>query len=108
MLRTKICVAQCPGYCAMTQVCCALTQVFCAMFWLLRSDPGVLRNDSGVLRNVLGVAPLLITIYFLGTKGGADPTFASAKVRNAIGRIGIFQSADWEIVIMHTPNRKHF
>ena len=24
------------------------------------------------------------------TKGGADPTFASAKVKNAIGRIGIF------------------
>ncbi len=26
----------------------------------------------------------------LYTKGGADPTFASAKVKNAIGRIGIF------------------
>ncbi len=67
------------------------------MSWVLRNDSGVLcnesgvlRNDSGVLRNVQGDAPLLITIYFLGTKGGADPTFASAKVRNAIGRIGIF------------------
>ncbi len=27
---------------------------------------------------------------WLYTKGGADPTFASAKVKNAIGRIGIF------------------
>ncbi len=26
----------------------------------------------------------------LYTKGGADPTFASAKVKNAIFRIGIF------------------
>ncbi len=26
----------------------------------------------------------------LCSKGGADPTFASAKVRDAIGRIGIF------------------
>ncbi len=27
---------------------------------------------------------------WVGTKGGADPTFASAKVKNAIGWIGIF------------------
>ena len=26
----------------------------------------------------------------LYTKGGAHPTFASAKVKNALGRIGIF------------------
>ncbi len=29
-------------------------------------------------------------IWYLGTKRGADPTFASAKVKNAIGRIAIF------------------
>ncbi len=29
----------------------------------------------------------------LYTKGGAGPTFASAKVKNAIGRIGIFLNA---------------
>ena len=30
---------------------------------------------------------------WVGTKGGADPTFASEKVKNAIGRIGIFKLA---------------
>ncbi len=33
---------------------------------------------------------LLLGKGLLHTKGGADPTFASAKVKNAIGRIGIF------------------
>ena len=31
----------------------------------------------------------IFTLYFLGRRGGAT-TFASAKVKNAIGRIGIF------------------
>ncbi len=33
---------------------------------------------------------VLITILFLGTIGGVT-TFSSAKVRNAMGRIGIFK-----------------
>ncbi len=33
---------------------------------------------------------LLFGKGLLNTKGGADPTFASAKVKNATGRIGIF------------------
>ncbi len=36
----------------------------------------------------------------LYTKGGADPTFASAKVKNAIGRIGIFQDLDFNGVFI--------
>ncbi len=35
-------------------------------------------------------AVLLLGKGLLYTKGGADQTFASAKVKNAIGRIGIF------------------
>ena len=33
---------------------------------------------------------LLFGKALLYTKGGADPTFALAKVKNGIGRIGIF------------------
>ena len=32
-----------------------------------------------------------VTGYNVYTNGGADPTFASAKVKNAFGRIGIFK-----------------
>ena len=33
---------------------------------------------------------LVLEKGLLYTKGGAEPTFASAKVKNAIGKIGIF------------------
>ena len=56
--------------------------------------PGVLRSVLSVLRNVLSVLHNILDVLLgkglLYTKGGADPTFASAKVKNAIGRIGIF------------------
>ncbi len=59
---------------------------------MLRNVLGVLRNVVlGVMCNVLGADAInVIGKGLLYTKGGADPTFASAKVKNAIGRIGIF------------------
>ena len=50
----------------------------CAMSQGIAQCPRVLRNTLRLGKGLL---------Y---TKGGADPTFASAKVKNAIGRIGIF------------------
>ena len=48
-----------------------------------------------------------VTSLFIGTIGGAT-TFASAKVKNAIGRIGIFQlcnrnykDAPWLIIMYY-------
>ncbi len=44
---------------------------------------------------------LLFGKRLLHTKGGADPTFASAKVKNAIGRIGIFTEENLNHNLQH-------
>ncbi len=45
----------------------------------------------------------------LYTKGGANPTFASAKVKNAIGSIGIFLfkiTRNVCIIGLHSPSKE--
>ena len=89
----------------MTQVCYAMSWVLRKFLGMLLNDAAVLgntlevlRNFLSVLRNDLGVlqislysqSPVAHHIIFPWQKGRADPPFASAKVKNAIGRIGIF------------------
>ncbi len=64
--------------------------------WLTRKVIG--QRSSSHLFNIFFLRVMLhklsVVLLFgkglLYTKGGTNPTFASAKVKNAIGRIGIF------------------
>ncbi len=61
---------------------------FVVSFLVLRFQTFKICTSSKVFQRLSAV--LLFGKGLLYTKGGADPTFASAKVKNAIGRIGVF------------------